>query len=108
MCESRDPKKSTPSCVERTGDDHTLSLVPNSHSFEPVLQSRQYNLLSDVPKYTLSLSNAAEPKTGLAICLIHLIIPLGLEEMYRKITAAFKPGWYKGLPDGPYIGDDDE
>jgi hypothetical protein len=50
----------------------------------------------------------AEPKTGLAICLIHLIIPLGLEEMYRKITAAFKPGWYKGLPDGPYIGDDDE
>jgi hypothetical protein len=23
-------------------------------------------------------------------------------EMYRKITAAFKPGWYKDLPDAPY------
>src|SRR5215469_3220777 len=76
MWESREPKNIIPSDSDRDGDDHILSSVSNSHILEPSLTSKQYILLSDLAKKTLSFIVAGEAITGFEICLFHFIAPV--------------------------------
>jgi hypothetical protein len=70
------PKNIIPSFSDREGDDHILSPVSKTQIDDPSLIRKQYILLSDAAKKTLSFVVAGDAMTGFEICLFHFITPV--------------------------------